>query len=59
MANDSNRFRLTGSITKERRQFVSLCLGWGIASAGRTVREVKEMLAEARQPVGHCSDAWR
>jgi predicted RNase H-like HicB family nuclease len=47
VAQDSNCFRFTGSVLREGDQFVSLCLELDVASAGRTVREAKRMLAEA------------
>ncbi|MGO9273167.1 MAG: type II toxin-antitoxin system HicB family antitoxin [Terriglobia bacterium] len=47
MKSNVNQFEFTGAIFKEGRWFVSLCLDVDIASQGKTLRQAKEMLAEA------------
>lgn len=42
-----NHFEFTGTIFKEGRWYVSLCLELDVASQGRSIREAKKMLAEA------------
>jgi predicted RNase H-like HicB family nuclease len=47
MKSNATHFEFTGAIFKEGRWFVSLCLDVDVASQGKTLRQAKEMLAEA------------
>ncbi len=47
MKSNANQFEFTGAIFKEGRWFVSLCLDVDVASQGKSLRQAKEMLAEA------------
>ena len=47
MKNNQNQFEFTGVVFREGRSFVSLCLELDVASQGRSLREVRKMLAEA------------
>ncbi len=47
MKDGKQGFESTGAITKEGKRFVALCLELDVASQGRSVREAKQMLAEA------------
>ena len=47
MKSSATQFEFTGAVFKEGRWFVSLCLDVDVASQGKTIREAKEMLAEA------------
>jgi len=46
MIKQQNHFEFIGAIFREGKWFVSLCLDLDVASQGRTMREVKKMLAE-------------
>jgi len=47
MRSSQNHFEFTGAIFREGNHFVSLCLEVDVASQGRSIREAKNMLAEA------------
>lgn len=47
MASRCSQFEFTCAILKEGKQFIGICLDLDVASQGRTVRQVRQMLAEA------------